>query len=672
MQRMLKVLQKNKKNIIINIVFIIIIAVFWWSTDIGDIKEYYVNRSDSANNYTFYVYGESQVFQKILCNTDGINELEIPIDTQKDRYRGEFKVTLADEDSNLIQEWNTDKGVLYADKWIEYKLDEPLKKGETYNLIISATGLDLANAIEVTGTGTLNTANEDLNVSYLYCYYNGESDGCVAFAAVKYHPNIFAIIAVILVMIVLNVFLYYDSKGANITKYSFISIFLLGLIMLTIFSPSSGPDEDFHYNTSLALSNVLLGRDNISEVEQEYVFDYLKHVNHNRNYEKIYTELFNFGDIDDSITVIGAKERVWNLNYPAAHIIPAVGMAIGRVLQLNGPQVYTLARLFNLLVYVIMVQVAISLTPVKKELLFILAINPMALHQATQLTYDNITNGLCMIFFAYILFLIYDKKNVQWSDICKLTIMMLMYGPIKYIYCAHSLFVFAIPTDKFKSKWDRIVKFLFMVICVVMLVTLTSKIYNESFVTNIDETITEGGQTLENTGNTDIEEVNEVAYSEKYYISSDIINNPFRFVRIGINTVNNNIWYYLKTSLGIVLAGASVNVYEYIVYMYLICIIIVLCNNNDLIILYKRNVYIIIGAVIEIILVLAAGIIMTAYGATSMQGLQGRYFIPCLLPLIYGLVNSKVHIEIKNKTVLEMIVFIYIGIVFSTIGAIVY
>mgnify|MGYP007101951392 CR=1 FL=1 len=103
---------------------------------------------------------------------------------------------------------------------------------------------------------------------------------------------------VIIVMIVLNVFLYYDGKGADVTRYSFSSIFLLGLIMLVIFSPGSGPDEDYHYNTSLALSNVLLGRDNISEVEQEYVFDYDRFINANTNFVKVYSELFDFDEID--------------------------------------------------------------------------------------------------------------------------------------------------------------------------------------------------------------------------------------------------------------------------------------------------------------------------------------------------------------------------------------
>lgn len=673
MQKILSVLQNNKKNIIINAVFIVIIVVFWLSTDIGDIKEYYVDRSESNNTFTFYVYGESQVLQRFMCNAEGINELEIPIDTQKDRYRGEFKVTLADEDSNLIQEWITDKGVLYEDNWIEYKLDEPLKKGETYNLIISATGLDLANAVEVTGTATLNTANKDLNVSYLYCYYNGESDGCVAFAAVKYHPNVFAIIAVVLVMVVLNVFIHYDSKGADITKYSFISILLLGLIMLVIFSPASGPDEDFHYNTSLALSNVLLGRDNISEVEQEYVFDYSKHVNKNENFIKVYTGLFNFGDIDDSITVIGAKERVWNLNYPAAHIISAVGMALGRGLRFNGVQVYMLARIFNLLAYAIMAQFAISTIPVKKELLYILAINPMALHQASQLTYDNITNGLCMVFFAYVLRLIYEKKYVKWSDVGKLTVMMLMYGPVKYIYCAHSLFILAVPTEKFRSKWDKVVKFVTMLIAVAILVVFTSKSYTASYVATTDDVLTNTVQTVIETEHVSDEEVNEVVYSEKYYISSDVLSNPIRFIKIGINTINKNAWYYLKTCFGTSLAGATSEVYEYVTYMYMICIILVLLgNDNKIYTEYIGKIGIIVGTILEMALVIAAGIIMTPYGSNIIQGLQGRYFIPCMLPLMYGLLNKKISIDIKYKTVLKMMVFIYIGIVFSTLGAIVY
>lgn len=671
MQRMLKVLQKNKKNIIINIVFIIIIAVFWWSTDIGDIKEYYVDRSDSANNYTFYVYGESQVFQKILCNTDGINELEIPIDTQKDRYRGEFKVTLADEDSNLIQEWNTDKGVLYSEKWIEYKLDEPLKKGETYNLIISATGLDLANAIEVTGTGTLNTANEDLNVSYLYCYYNGESDGCVAFAAVKYHPNVFAIIAVVLVMIVLNVFLYYDSKGADITKYSFISIFLLGLIMLVIFSPASGPDEDFHYNTSLALSNVLLGRDNISEVEQEYVFDYQRHINANSNFKEVYNKLFDFGKIDKSITVIGAKDRIGNLNYPSAHIIPAIGMAFGRCLQLNGVQVFTIARLFNLFFYALMAQIAIRLIPVKKELMYILAINPMALHQASQLTYDTITNGLCMVVIAYILYLAFKSTKVRWIDIIIIGIPILLFGPIKYIYNIYILLLLIIPKEKFKSNCDKVFKSATILVAMVVVVMIVNKYNVLSYELGNEVSTYVAAENAIELDDTSAQVITNVPTN---YYMTEIIESPVASAKVWISTFNNNIWDYILGAVGITLGGMSVDIFGYIIFIYMLCVAAIMYGEIDdkYTKMNRMRLSLLIIACMGIVLVITAGFLMTPYGAINIQGIQGRYFVPCLVPLCYGMISNRIRINVNSKLIYQLVIFVYIGIIFSVMGQIRY
>lgn len=671
MQRMLKVLQKNKKNIIINIVFIIIIAVFWWSTDIGDIKEYYVDRSDNANNYTFYVYGESQVFQTILCNTDGINELEIPIDTQKDRYRGEFKVTLADEDSNPIQEWNTDKGVLYADKWIEYKLDEPLKKGETYNLIISATGLDLANAIEVTGTGTLNIANEDLNVSYLYCYYNGEINGCVAFAAFKYHPNVFAIIAVVLVMMVLNVFLYYDSKGADITKYSFISIFLLGLIMLTIFSPASGPDEDFHYNTSLALSNVLLGRDNISEVEQEYVFDYVNNFNANNNFQKIVEDIFRIRTIDNSTVTLGTTDRVGNLCYPAGHIVPAVGMAIGRIIGLNGVQLYTLARLFNLFAYAIIVSIAIEIMPIKKDLLFVYAINPMILHQATQLSYDNIINCTSILFFAYVLMLALGYKMVKWIDIIIITILLVIFGPIKIVYIMHMLLLMLIPSKNFKGVIDKSIKIVFVVACIIVFMYITDKALYLSYISN---DLIVNGQDSVATLYQDLSPIVEVQNYNSFYTISDFVSNPVSNLLMWIKSFNINIWMYIENAYGSLMSGLSVSVFEYVIYAYIVALLIVTYENDgaNKVLRIPSKCIIISVATMEIILIAAAGFTMTEYGATILQGIQGRYFLPCLLLINFGILSNNIKIDVLSKKVNYLIVFIYIGIIFSVLSQIEY
>ena len=155
----------------------------------------------------------------------------------------------------------------------------------------------------------------------------------------------------------------------------------------------------------------------------------------------------------DSFPLVGSMHPPVTTT-PLAHAPQAVGIALGRLLNLNTLPLLYLGRVCNLLFFVLMTWLAMKRLPFGKEVLFGVALLPMTLHLSASFSYDVMIMGSLFCFTAVCLDLAYEKERVSWRDVLILAVLMAAAGPCKMVYTVFLGLCLLIPVRKF-GGWGR-------------------------------------------------------------------------------------------------------------------------------------------------------------------------------------------------------------------------
>lgn len=191
---------------------------------------------------------------------------------------------------------------------------------------------------------------------------------------------------------------------------------------------------------------------------------------HEGGYNKVPT---NFNDIDFQVIHANTNEgsdytrNLMNIKFDKeSELMPgecgytslfyapqALGILIGRVLNLSIYMCMVLGRILNLLCYVALAYWALKKMPIYRNLLAVIALLPMTLYQAASFSPDAMLNGLCFLFIALCFYYAYgEEKELGWKHVIGLGVLLALLFACKYIYICLGLLVFLIPKDKFKDK----------------------------------------------------------------------------------------------------------------------------------------------------------------------------------------------------------------------------
>ena len=227
------------------------------------------------------------------------------------------------------------------------------------------------------------------------------------------------------------------------------------------------------------------------------------------------------------------------------------------------------------------------------------------------------------------------------------------------------LLLLAIPSDLFGGFYKKLIKTGCAFgggICFYKLVNLTNKYSLINVVANSNRPIATLGEIESNINNA-------------YYSLSIIYSQPLEYFKIMFRTLKTQSWSYILQANGLRLAGWTVIIDDYLIIIYISLLILVsvskcVDDQNSLKVIEQR-IFIIV-AIIEFMTVTTAGFLMTTYGKSTLGGLQGRYYIPCLIMFLIGIKNIPNCIYAEKKWHIFLICCIYIGIVFSVMYQIVY
>jgi uncharacterized membrane protein len=320
---------------------------------------------------------------------------------------------------------------------------------------------------------------------------------------------------------------------------------------------------------------------------------------------------------------------------PAAYPGAIIGNTIARVLDLNIGLTLQLTRIFSLLAYIAISATAIWVLRRQKIkwLFFLAALIPTAIFQASMITADGTLIAVSLLFFAVIMRFFFTKdtqinKRLLW--LLTLTAIALPLIKVNHIFISAAIILIpftALGSKRFAVFYKTGVLFIGLVLSFIWS-SLTKVTDAPAFSQRADQL--------------------QIIPSEQINF---VLNNPFEFIiAIGRSLVIHGDMYY--QGLLFTVSGNQVQTPLIFTVILSICLLLVTIYAKDELVKAKK---LIIGLCIGVVIVsttvfasLYAG--FTPVGWSFVDGIQGRYFLPLLLPVLMLIsILLPVRLRIKER-----------------------
>ncbi len=438
---------------------------------------------------------------------------------------------------------------------------------------------------------------------------------------------------------VIYVFIMLKRRNVNLGRDVFLPIsMVIGIAYMLFLPPFAAPDEETHYVTAYNMSNHILGVYDEDDIwrcrEEDQYYTYSDQVNS-------YTYFYMFDDMFRRTTATEntAENPVWGdmfkgpitMNGPGA-----LGITFARILKLGYTDMILWGRFFNLLISSICIAGAISLTPVRKELFFVLGCLPIAFQQRASFSYDGMNIGLIFLFAAYLLHLIYEKHRIERKDYVFLFLGMIFAAPMKLVYFPVALLVLLIPNAKFSNAKAWMIKTGYALSAVVFTV-----LWNSSrFIKNWDMT-------------------NETDYDG--YTLSGVLKDFPHTCSLLIETIREKLGFYVNTTFGVSLGYFRFDFgNEFLIVLIIALVLAMMMKQKCEIKTTHRWMFALIFLLSAGMSVLTMLLVNTPLDSPVIEGVQGRYFLPVLPLLLLCLPEVRIEEESErlcSKVSMILIVF---------------
>lgn len=423
---------------------------------------------------------------------------------------------------------------------------------------------------------------------------------------------------------------YIVKAQGQINRLFVVSLLLLGSLFTFAFSPGSVPDEPFHYWSTYSVSDLMMGKE--VDFEEKTLVARQSDVDLGLNE----TYILSKSSLVDSIRSAelfstNSNEVVHSvdknaLDYSSSPIyirfFAALGLTLGRILNLGAYPTFILGRLFNFMMFCCLAYLAVRTTPVAKTGFMAVSLLPMTLHLAASYSYDGGTIGLAMVLFSYLLKGIYRNEPFSSKEMALSIVSAILLAPCKAVYSVVAFTVILIPTTRFSSKRAAMVfKVMLPVICILTVILVRvptlSEMVNAPTGSQLDYRGAETG----------------VFYSPKNIIE-DPLGTFYMFARTLVVNEDSYLTGVIGGQLGWLQANTTAPFFVVIPFLITLLAAFQMKDGDELEVPVAHRIWFFLLACAGWI-----GVMMSMYfgwtftSEVLIQGIQGRYLLP-LVPLI--------------------------------------
>lgn len=400
----------------------------------------------------------------------------------------------------------------------------------------------------------------------------------------------------------------------------------IGIIYTLIIPVGLSPDERNHFLRAYEITEGDLITPNkkngtLKPVSVDKMFTFAK----GHNYQNIRKNVFKKNNhVNKKYTYFNTA--LYNF---VCYIPQSIGIFIGRFLDLPILVIAYLGRIFNFLVAVLMIYLAIKIIPSYKKVIFAISMLPMSLEELTSLAPDALTISSIILLLACVLYLKYNVKT-QMSKKQEILILLLtiLVSLCKIVYLPICLLLILIPKERFKSKKVKLIKIGIAAAIVVVINLIWLKIASRYLI--------------------EFQEGVNTSKQVKF-----ILSNPFNYIQVIFNTIFANFDFYLFTAFGSRLEALDVYVPTiYIITSIGLFNVLIFMDSHTTRKLEKWEKYLIAFIIFATVILIFTSLYVqwTKVGSKIIMGLQGRYFLPLavLLPVLFN-TNTKNANVTKNE-----------------------
>lgn len=401
----------------------------------------------------------------------------------------------------------------------------------------------------------------------------------------------------------------------------------MGLVMMLLIRPFGVPDEYTHYLQAYIRSNEMMGIEQPGFGEHEIreedlkLFEEFQSISKRITYKEYPLILDNFSLKNESTEKCIFVREGKITSAPLGYTFSAIGLTLGRILNLSGIATYYLGRLVNLLVYVGILTVSICLLPFGKAALIGIGMTPIAMQQAASFSYDGIVTAFAFLFVSYVLYLSAHKQLISIRQYLLLCVLAAILGPSKAVYAPLTFAVLLIPAEKLafgKRKWI----YNLLIIAIGFGALLALQMGN---ITRISGSVS--------------------VVNEKYTISY-LMANIKETINLFLTTFEEEPDHYLGHMFNMSFGWLQFSGSNWL--CMLSCVLFVVgCQQSEgestvTYSVWKRWGIVVVFAGIVLLTMLTLLMDHTPFGSISIAGVQGRYFIPLMITLIPLLRNKQI------------------------------
>lgn len=444
-------------------------------------------------------------------------------------------------------------------------------------------------------------------------------------------------------------------RKPDIAKAFFAVSMIMGTLFILLMPPDTPADEDKHMFAVTEFSNGILG---IKENTEPYFATY-RECDAKSGFTRS-VSITNYILMGQKLT-----ERAGNTNYVPYEVehfnyakstvviyLPAIiGMILSKLMGLGTVMMYFVSRFLMLLVYCVLGYFAVKKIPTGKALLAIIMALPTGLSRAACVSQDGILHACIFLFMAYTIYFAFSGNKMKIKEVIVTIIsgMVLILGK-GGAYIPLLLMLFLIPRENFGEK----IKYPMVVGISILLTVVVFMISNPGLFTDI---VASGKGTED-----------ELIWNENpSYTIKDIISNPGNSVKLFLGTFVG----FLGTFFGDMISGGfgwlQISSSPIVVACcFILMLMAALGENNQTVVMNKKQRIITGVSVAGTIglVVLSMWIFWTPITFGFIAGLQGRYFIVTMLPIMFMLRNNRFSIKnnIENKCMIILCALIIFAV----------
>lgn len=449
----------------------------------------------------------------------------------------------------------------------------------------------------------------------------------------EYYPLNKIIWSAILGILVLGIIIYICKKNKESIEKIFIAFAIPLSIGYAIFVlPLNVPDEGSHILKAydISIGNIVT---QIDEQGNSYcmILKSLENYSHTRfvNYRNIIDEMVQDTDYNDNVKTVCAAQG----NSPFLYIGTVIGLKLGQILNLNIFKAIYLARMINIIIFLLFGYLTIKKLPFGKLAMAVYLCMPMMLQQAASCSADAILNAVLIYYIAHLIYMTFKENEITKKDKIILYVLTALVAMFKYVYILVAGILFITIFSKKEERKEKI-KTIGIMILIGSIFAIGWFTFGLRFKSSPDVT-------LEYNKTFNVDQGRQISY---------IKENPAKFMKTFIKEYIVYGPEYIFGAVGSKLGWLNVNVDACIITPYIIILILsVIAEKSKYEFKAKSKIWIIaIILAISALLKISMYIYFTPVGLERICGVQGRYYTPILFLALLCLVKKDNNWEIKN------------------------